>query len=64
MLGKLNTRLASFDNRFNGFYDRMTGIEGELRTIKIHWNILISDVELEEKEELRDDEEEKKKITS
>ena len=43
------------------FNERMTGIKGELRTIKRHWNIPISDVELQEEEELGDAEEEKKR---
>ena len=49
MLGRLNTRLDSFD-------DQMPGIEGEIGRIRRHWNILIFDAELEE--EMGDDEEE------
>ena len=56
MLGRINTRLDSFDTRFNVFDDRMARIEGELGRIRRHWNIPISDTEI--KEELGDDKEE------
>ena len=58
MLGKLNTRLDLFDNRFNVIDERMIGIEGELGRIRRHRNILISDAKIKEEEEFGDDEEE------
>ena len=54
MFSKLNTRLDSFNNRFNVFDERMTIIEGELGRIRRHQNISIFDVEIKE-EELKDD---------
>ena len=41
MLGRLNTKMDSFD-------ERIVGIEGEVSRIKRHWNILVLDAEIEE----------------
>ena len=49
--------LDSFEEKFNIFDGIMTVIEREGRIWR-YQNILVSDVELEEEEELKDDEEE------
>ena len=45
MLGRLNTKMDSFD-------DRMIGTEDEIGRIQRHWNVLVSDAELEEEKKI------------